>query len=303
MVDTRDGQGNESPRGSSNNGDNARIGQDPADPPVAEPRQAAPTAQMVQQECMLSMKEMFNHLLATLKQEHPIAPPAATPDRAPIDKLAQHRAYTFTGTEEANPEVAEYWLETTVRILTKQLPCSDEHKLECVVALLAYQALSWWETTILTAPADSVTWKFFLEEFKKKYVSEQYLDERRKRFLYLKQGDRPVEQYVADFCKYCKYGSEYIQTEVRKCKKFIDGLNDDLSPLFTALDIPNFQNLVNRAIATEAKMKAAEKRSSSSHRNDKRPRTESKPQWQFKKPKSYRENSSAYVSIQKSSCL
>ncbi|KAK8600521.1 hypothetical protein V6N12_050374 [Hibiscus sabdariffa] len=198
---------------------------------------------MVQLECMLILKEMFDHLLATLKQEHPVAPPAATPARAPIDKLAQHRAYTFTSTDEANPEVAEYWLETTVRILTKQLPCSDEHKLECAIALLADQALSWWETTILKALAESVTWKFFLEEFKKKYVSEQYLDERRKRLLYLKQGSRPVEQYVAVFCKYCKYGAEYIQTEVWKCKKFIDGLNDDLSPLFTTLDITDFQNL------------------------------------------------------------
>ncbi|KAK8563400.1 hypothetical protein V6N12_035548 [Hibiscus sabdariffa] len=97
----------------------------------------------------------------------------------------------------------------------------------------------------------------------------------RKRFLYLKQGNRPVEQYVAAFCKYCKYGSEYIQTG----------------------------NLVNRAIATEANMKAAEKRGSSSHRNDKRPRTESKPQWQFKKPKSYRENSSTSVSVHKSNHL
>ncbi|KAK8593760.1 hypothetical protein V6N12_045834 [Hibiscus sabdariffa] len=247
MPDTRVAQGNENPKGSSNNEDN--------------------------QECMLNMKEIFDHLFATLKKEHPVAPPAASPTRAPIGKLAQHRAYTFTCTVETNLEVAEYWSEAT------------------------------WETTILIAPTESVTWKFFLKEFKKKCVTEQDRDEGRKRFLYLKQGNRPVEQYVVDLYKYCKYGSEYIQTEVGKCKKFIDALNDDLSPLFTALDIMEFQNLVNRAIATKAKMKAAEKRGSSSHRNDKRPRTESKPQWQFKKPKSYWENSSASVSMQKSKHL
>ncbi|GMI80748.1 hypothetical protein HRI_001744100 [Hibiscus trionum] len=170
---------------------------------------------------------------------------AAAPSRAPIEKLAQHRAYTFAGSIEEKPEEAEHWLERTTQILTKQLQCSDKHKLECVVALLADEALNWWETTTLTAPVESMNWKFFAGEFKKKYISEQYLADRRKRFLHLKQAGRPIEQYVADFCKYCKYGSEYIKSEKEKCRMFIDGLNDELSPMFTALDITDFQTLVN----------------------------------------------------------
>ncbi|KAK8563399.1 hypothetical protein V6N12_035547 [Hibiscus sabdariffa] len=59
----------------------------------------APVAQTVQQECMLSIKQTFDQLLAALKPDHPTTPPAATPARAPINKLAQHRAYTFTGTD------------------------------------------------------------------------------------------------------------------------------------------------------------------------------------------------------------
>ncbi|KAK8534703.1 hypothetical protein V6N12_057347 [Hibiscus sabdariffa] len=139
--------------------------------------------------------------------------------------------------DESHPEVAEYWLEATTRILTKQLPCSDEHKLECDIALLADEALSWWETTTLIAPAEKVTWEFFVEEFKKKYISEQYLDERRKKFLYLKQ----------------------------------------------ALGIEDFQELVNRAIATEAKMKALEKKIGEIHRSNKRTRSDNKSNRPFKK--------------------
>ncbi|KAK8708453.1 hypothetical protein V6N13_059493 [Hibiscus sabdariffa] len=97
--------------------------------------------------------------------------------------------------DESHPEVAEYWLEATTRILTKQLPCSDEHKLECAIALLANEALS----------------------------CEQYLEERKKKFLYLKQGSKHIGQYVA-------------------------------------LGIEDFQELVNRALATEAKMKASERK-------------------------------------------
>ncbi|KAK8697891.1 hypothetical protein V6N13_114025 [Hibiscus sabdariffa] len=128
--------------------------------------------------------------------------------RAPINKLVQHRGSPFAGTIEEKPEEAEYWLERITQIVTKQLSCSDEHKLECAVALLVDEALSWWETTTLTTPTEKITWKFFVEEFKKKYISEQHFEERRKKFLYLKQGREPIAQYASDFCKYHKYDSE-----------------------------------------------------------------------------------------------
>ncbi|KAL4318486.1 hypothetical protein GQ457_18G013600 [Hibiscus cannabinus] len=47
------------------------------------------------------------------------------------------------------------------------------------------------------------------------------------------------------------------KTEKDKCKKFTDGLNDDLCPTFTAMEIDDFQTLVNQVTATEPKMKAA----------------------------------------------
>ncbi|KAK8676495.1 hypothetical protein V6N13_142069 [Hibiscus sabdariffa] len=122
--------------------------------------------------------------------------------------LAQHRVYPFAGTIEEKPEEAEYWLEHITQIVTKQLSCSDEHKLECVVALLVDEALSWWETTMLTVHAEKITWEFFVEEFKKKYISEQHFEERRKKSLYLKQGRKPISQYASEFRNYCKYGSE-----------------------------------------------------------------------------------------------
>ncbi|KAK8665470.1 hypothetical protein V6N13_005637 [Hibiscus sabdariffa] len=237
-------QDHESPRGSSTEGDSVRMEQNhprqenpvgQAEPPRAAPE--APNAQNTQVECLLSMKEMFDQLVTTLRREHPAAPPVATPSRAPIDKLAQHRASTFTGVDESHPKVAEYWLQATTRILSKQRSCSDEHKLECGVTLLVDEALNWWETTTLTAHAEDFTWEFFVKEFKKKYISEQYLDECRKKFLYLRQGSKPIEQYAREFCKYCKYGSEYIKTEERKCQKFVDGLNDELGPMFTALGV------------------------------------------------------------------
>ncbi|KAK8528243.1 hypothetical protein V6N12_074777 [Hibiscus sabdariffa] len=201
-------------------------------PEPAQAPQNFPEVQAVQRECLLSMKGMFDQLISNLRQEHPMVQVVVVPNQAPIEKLSQHRGYTFTGTIEEKPEEVEYWLERTAQIVTKQLSCSDEHKLECVVTLLVDEALSWWETTTLTAPAEKITWKFFVEKFKKKYISEQYLNDRRNRFLHLKQANKPIEQYVAEFCKYCKYGAEYIKTKNDKRQKLTDGMNDDLGPMF-----------------------------------------------------------------------
>ncbi|KAK8574642.1 hypothetical protein V6N12_062332 [Hibiscus sabdariffa] len=125
------------------------------------------------------MKEMFDQPVSNLKQDRSVAPVVAAPSRTTIEKLLQHRAYIFAGTIEEKPEEAEYWLERTTQIVTKQLACSGEHKLECAIALLADEALSWWETTTLTAPAE--------------------------------KANKLIEQYMAEFYKYYRYGAEYIQ--------------------------------------------------------------------------------------------
>ncbi|KAL4296197.1 hypothetical protein GQ457_12G013800 [Hibiscus cannabinus] len=161
--------------------------------------------QTIQRECLLIMQVMFDQFLVNLKQGQLVVQAVAAPSRAPIENLAQHRGYPFVGTMKEKPE---YWLERITHIGTKQLSCSDEHKLESTVTLLVNEVLSWWETTTLTTPSENNTKEFFVEEFKKKYIMEQHLNERRKKFLYLKQGSEPIGQYASEFRNYCKYGSK-----------------------------------------------------------------------------------------------
>ncbi|KAL4302469.1 hypothetical protein GQ457_10G008640 [Hibiscus cannabinus] len=141
-----------------------------------------------------------------IQSQNPVQPSKPVRDPQYPPDLVQHRGYPFARTIEEKPKEAEYWLERITHIVTEQLSCSDDHKLECIVALLVDEALNWWETTTLTAPTEKVTWEFFVEEFKKKYIREQHFDERRKKFLYLKQGSKPIGQYASEFRKYHKYG-------------------------------------------------------------------------------------------------
>ncbi|KAL4351392.1 hypothetical protein GQ457_06G014320 [Hibiscus cannabinus] len=230
------------------------------DPPAQQEAQNDPPPPPVisaQQECYTTMAEMFRQFMVTMKSEQVI--PAA-----PIDKLARHRAYTFTGKDNENPEVAEYWLDHTLKILNKQLQCSDEHKLECALVLISDEAHQWWETITLTAPTEAITWEFFLKEFKKKYI-------------------------------------KYIKMEKAKCDKFIEGLNEDLCPMFTALGLDDFQELINRVTATEAAQKA--KRMGGHIRSDKRPRNDFRSPLPEKKAKYSRPRQSVIQQLSKSGHL
>ncbi|KAK8600796.1 hypothetical protein V6N12_050644 [Hibiscus sabdariffa] len=137
---------------------------------------------------------------------------------------------------ESHPEVAEY----------------------CIASRRSLELVG---TTTLTGPTKKVTWEFFVAEFKNKYISEQYLEERWKKFLYLKQGNKPIGQY---------------------------------------LWIEDFHELVNRVIATDAKMKAPENKKGDSHRSEKRTRSDNKSQWQSKRQRHQRDGPSNYSGAQKS---
>ena len=52
---------------------------------------------------------------------------------------------------------------------------------------------------IRTAPPKSVTWEFFLEEFKKQYVGYIYLRNMRREFHHLKQRYMSVTEYQREF--------------------------------------------------------------------------------------------------------
>ncbi|KAL4318494.1 hypothetical protein GQ457_18G008840 [Hibiscus cannabinus] len=125
------------------------------------------------------------------------------------------------------------------------------------------------------------------------------LNDRRNWFLHLKQANKPIVQYVAEFCKYFKDAVEYIKTEKDKCRKFTDGLNDELGPMFTAIEIEDFQILVNRVTATEAKMNAAERRKGG-NMNDKKQKRDDRSQWSSNKAKHQHERFSAYASVPRS---
>ena len=79
-----------------------------------------------------------------------------------------------------------------------------------------------------TAPPESVTWDFFLTEFRKHYVGCIYLNNMRREFQNLKQRQMRVIEYQREFTRLSKYAPEMLVTEDEKWRKFEDGLNDHI---------------------------------------------------------------------------
>ena len=132
-----------------------------------------------------------------------------------------------------------------------QMHCTTEEKLECATSLLQDEAYQWWVSMTRTVPPERVTWKFFLDEFKKHYVGCIYLSNMRREFHNLKQRQISVTEYQREFTRLSKYAPEMLVTEYEKCHKFEDGLNDLIRAHVTGFCHDDFSKIVTCALNVE----------------------------------------------------
>ena len=119
---------------------------------------------------------ILQRLAQTLQRAEQLA--AIALQRSAIERMARYRPINFLGKKEDEPSMVENWLERTERMLVK-MHCTSEEKLECATSLLQDEAYQWWVFVTKTAPPEKVTWRFFLDEFKKHYVGRIYLNNMR----------------------------------------------------------------------------------------------------------------------------
>ena len=79
--------------------------------------------------------------------------------------------------------------------MLQKMHCTTEKNLECATSLLQDEAYQWWVSVTRTAPPESVTWEFFLAEFRKQYMGHIYLSDMRQEFHNLKQRQMSVTEY------------------------------------------------------------------------------------------------------------
>ena len=156
----------------------------------------------------------------------------------------------FLGKKDDEPFMAENWLERTERML-RQMHCTPEENLECVTLLLQDEAYQWWVSVTRTTPPKSVTWDFFLAEFRKQYVGRIYLRNMIQEIHSLKQRQMSETEYQREFTQLSKYAPEMLVTEEEKCHKFEDGLNDHIRAHVTGFCHDDFSKIMTCALNVE----------------------------------------------------
>ena len=107
-----------------------------------------------------------------------------------------------------------------------------------------------WVSMTWTAPPESVTWEFFLAEFRKQYVGRIHLSNIRREFHNLKQRQMSVTEYQREFTRF-KYAPKMLVTEEEKCHKFEDGLKDHIWAHVTRFFHDEFSKIVTCALNVE----------------------------------------------------
>ena len=127
------------------------------------------------------------------------------------------------------------------------------------------EAYQWWVSVTRTAPLERVTWKFFLDEFKKHYVGCIYLSNMRREFHNLKQRQMSVTEYQREFTRLSKYAPEILMTEEEKCRRFEDELNDHIRAHVIAFFHEDFSKIVTCALNVERVKKEERERKDKRH--------------------------------------
>ena len=190
-----------------------------------------------------------------------------TAPKAPIDMIRRHRAKEFHGSNMEESNKAEFWLEKLQRLI-EEVRCPPDQRVTCAIYLLQGSAYDWWKL-VLRSPRlpDPISWEFFVQEFRVKYVSDMYRETNWKQFLNLKQRNLSVAKYEKEFSHLSKYAPESVLTKAFRCRQFKDGLNEPikryLAPITTFQQV-NFYQLV------QATMKVKKFESSNRKRFQKR---------------------------------
>src|SRR3954451_1140236 len=149
------------------------------------------------------------------------------------------------------PMDAEDWLCDTERKL-RTVGCSDGEKVRYATYLLSGPAASWWGNIVAIHPPEKVfTWEEFKKKFRDAHVPESIVELKRREFEELQQGGSSVMMYVREFSNLSRYVPDEINTEERRKKRFMQGLNPFMKMQLRLARTVEFQELVDAPITFE----------------------------------------------------
>jgi hypothetical protein len=156
----------------------------------------------------------------------------------------------FKGTEE--PIEADRWINQMQKIF-RIIRCREEEKVELATFMLEGDAYDWWEVEQLSQEEDEepYSWERFKVAFREHFFPRAMRARKEAEFINLKQGNRTVAEYAAEFIRLSKYAPCLASSEQAKARKFEEGLKLQVRQRVSTLVLENFRALMDRAIVAE----------------------------------------------------
>jgi hypothetical protein len=138
--------------------------------------------------------------------------------------------------------------------------CTDRERVLFATHQLFGTTANWWETYCNThADVDSIMWNEFKARFRNHYVPRGTIKLKKKEFTNLRQDSMTVNEYLNSFIQLSRYATEGINTDKKKQDMFLEGLNDDIQFQLLNTDYVDFQDMIDRPIVIESKLREMEK--------------------------------------------
>jgi hypothetical protein len=93
----------------------------------------------------------------------------------------------------------------------------------------------------------------FRDTFRKHHVLDDIMEMKLEEFLKLQQGGKSVMEYVGKFNYLSQYAPEHVNTDAKKKRCFMRGLNSKLQTMLTTCTTATYNELVGITITTEEK--------------------------------------------------
>ncbi|CAN6339112.1 unnamed protein product [Urochloa humidicola] len=173
------------------------------------------------------------------------------PPRSKHAEFMTHRPPTYS--HSADPLDADDWLKSVEKMLNIA-QCNDREKVLYASGCLEGTAGDWWDAyTAAHANPDTITWQEFRTSFRNHHIPAGLMKLKKKEFADLKQGGMSVSEYRDKFIELSRYAPGSVDSDEKKQDLFLEGLIGPLNLMLTPTSFPNFQSLVDKAIAMEHK--------------------------------------------------
>ncbi|XP_028072152.1 uncharacterized protein LOC114274432 [Camellia sinensis] len=209
------------------------------------------------------MERMIMDMAETLRQQQQQPPPPPVPPPAVQDVHAEDRTITLTKEFKKmkplsfkggiEPMKAEAWV-LGIEKLFEVFPCTEAQKVQLSAFTLEDEARRWW---ILTRTVHrDLTWGRFLELFYDKYFPQSMRDKKVTKFETLRQGNKTVAEYEAQFAELARFAPHIVDTDYKKAQKFEGGLWGAILDRVNMLKLFTYVEVLERAVIAEGDLAA-----------------------------------------------